>query len=117
MAKCSIRALHIPPAPAPDSHHLIPQAWQRFWRPTTGVGAVWYPLLVEVCPNCHRRIHDEIVLMMKTQSKTPALAREAVYGNKRLTREAAQAYRALVGWSEVGGDLEALYAARLWGQQ
>jgi hypothetical protein len=58
---CSLRKFHVPKVPAADSHHIIPQAWQHFHTP----GKLWDLRTVEVCPNCHRRVHEAIVKMMR----------------------------------------------------
>jgi hypothetical protein len=119
---CSLRRFHVPKPPATDSHHVIPQAWQHFFIPsgatpqaTTGL---WDSRTVEVCPNCHRRVHEAIVKMMKSSTVEAALyARHAAFGNRRLTREQTVAYEALVRFKQAGGSLNELRSHRLFGAQ
>jgi hypothetical protein len=119
---CSLRKFHVPKTPATDSHHVIPQAWQHFYVPsgvkenvTTGL---WDSRTVEVCPNCHRKVHEAIVAMMKSSTVEAALyARRAVFGNRRLTREQTIAYEALARFRAAGGSLVALRSHRLFGAQ
>jgi hypothetical protein len=121
---CSLRRLHVPAAPATDSHHVIPQAWQHFYQPRPDLavanGALWDKRTVEVCPNCHRRVHEAIVAMMNNghdYSEDPLDAKKAAFGNRRLTREQAVAYDALTRFREAGGSLVALRSHRLYGAQ
>jgi hypothetical protein len=121
---CSLRKFHVPKAPATDSHHVIPQAFQHFYVPsgvkenvTTGL---WDNRTVEVCPNCHRRVHEAIVAMMRNghdYSESPLEARRAAFGGKRLTREQAIALEALARFRAAGGSLVALRSHRLYGAQ
>lgn len=128
---CTLGKSHQPPAPASDMHHVIPQAWQRFWQPApiTGPGGItmilakpgdpWDPRTVEVCPNHHRLTHEAIVAMMHAGagSEDPAAARHAAFGKRRLTSAEACGLLALTRWRDAGGSLEALRAAREWGEQ
>jgi hypothetical protein len=119
---CSLRKFHVPKTPATDSHHVIPQAWQHFYapRPELAVanGALWDKRTVEVCPNCHRRVHEAIVAMMKASTvEAPIYARRAAFGNRRLTREQTVAYEALVRFKQAGGSLNELRSHRLFGAQ
>jgi hypothetical protein len=119
---CSLRKFHVPKAPATDSHHIVCQAWQHFYVPsgvkenvTTGL---WDNRTVEVCPNCHRRVHEAIVAMMKASTvEAPIYARRAAFGNRRLTREQTVAYEALVRFKQAGGSLNELRSHRLFGAQ
>jgi hypothetical protein len=121
-ATCSLRRFHVPKTPATDSHHVIPQAWQHFYVPSgasppmsTGL---WDGRTVEVCPNCHRKVHEAIVAMMKASTVEAALyARHAAFGNRRLTREQMVAYEALVRFKQAGGSLNELRSHRLFGAQ
>jgi hypothetical protein len=120
---CSLRKLHVPKAPAPDSHHIIPRAWQEFFAETIIVESnprpvLWDRRTVEVCPNCHRRIHVALVEMMKAaRSDDPLALKKAAYGGRRLTREQAVAYTGLTRYSAAGGSLARLQDAKLYGAQ
>jgi hypothetical protein len=122
-ATCSLRRFHVPKTPATDSHHVIPRAWQHFYaeqhvRP--GTTDLWDKRTVEVCPNCHRRVHEAIVAMMRNghdYSESPLEARRAAFGGKRLTREQAIALEALARFRAAGGSLVALRSHRLFGAQ
>jgi hypothetical protein len=118
---CSLRKFHVPKPPATDSHHVIPQAWQHFYVPSVpsrGERALWDKRTVEVCPNCHRRVHEAIVAMMKASTvEAPIYARRAAFGNRRLTREQTVAYEALVRFKQAGGSLNELRSHRLFGAQ
>lgn len=124
---CSARRFHVPAAPFPDSHHVVPRAWQAFWRPSPPAGALehlplplWHPETVEVCPNCHRRVHVAIQQLMKSKPdlvEDPLDYRRNAWGLHRMNREQTIAYRALTAWAEVGGSLDALVRNRLFGIQ
>lgn len=123
-ATCSLRRFHVPKTPATDSHHVIPQAWQHFYVPSGAAPnastGLWDARTVEVCPNCHRRVHEAIVAMMRNghdYSESPLEARRAAFGKKRLTREQAVAFEALARFRAAGGSLVALRAHRLYGAQ
>jgi hypothetical protein len=123
-ATCSLRRFHVPKTPATDSHHVIPQAWQHFYVPsgvaTQASTGLWDARTVEVCPNCHRRVHEAIVAMMRNgqdYSESPLEARRAAFGGRRLTREQIIAYEALLRFKKAGGSLVALRAHRLLGAQ
>lgn len=96
---CSARVVHIPPQPSSDSHHVIPQAWQHFLR-----GALFDRRTVEVCPNCHRGVHERIVRHM--HGELPG--RDRLW---KIARLAAERY------VEAGGSLDALRQAGLYGSQ
>lgn len=81
---------------------MIPQAWQRFAQ---SHGALWDKRTVELCPNCHRGVHERIVAYMR---------RGAPFGRDRLARVAEEA---VTRYEAYGGSLAALRAAGLYGQQ
>jgi hypothetical protein len=119
---CSLRKLHVPAAPATDSHHVIPQAWQHFYVPRPELaaanGPVWDTRTVEVCPNCHRRVHEEIVALMRAgRTDDPLEAKLRAFGNRRMSRERTVALQALTRFAEAGGSLMALRSHRLFGAQ
>jgi hypothetical protein len=96
---CSARSVHVPTQPASDSHHVIPQAWQHFLK-----GKLFDRRTVEVCPNCHRGVHERIVVLMHGGSK----GRDKLWAIANLAPERYQ---------EAGGDLDTLRAAGLYGSQ
>jgi hypothetical protein len=114
---CTLGISHVPKAPASDFHHVIPQAWQRFWQPPpiTGpegismvlaaAGQLWDARTVELCPNHHRLVHEAIVAMMRDHAKP---GRGKIWATARL---------ALDRYTAAGGDLDALRAAGEYGQQ
>jgi hypothetical protein len=112
--KCSLYRLHRPTAPRVDHHHVIPRAWQEFWR----IDMLWDSRTVAVCPNCHRAIHEALVLMMRRgTTDDPLDAKLAAFGQRRLNRPQAVAYLGICRAREAGVKLTALRAAGLWGQQ
>lgn len=124
MSECEARRLHVPAQPFPDSHHIIPRAWQAAWAPNGAViihsgdaKGLWHPQTVELCPNCHRRVHVAIQQMMRASvsADTPSLAWDAM--NWRQTREREIAYQALTEWVAAGGSLTFLRDRRLFGIQ
>lgn len=102
---CTAYRLHRPAPPASDFHHVICQAWQRFWQPAGATpGALWDPRTIELCPNCHRGVHERIVALMHGK---PA-------GHDRLWPIAKLA---LDRFTAAGGSLDALRAAHEFGEQ
>lgn len=111
---CSAYKFHVPSQPSSDSHHVIPRAWQRFWHPTispatpTGTRVatwdLWDPRTVELCPSCHRGVHERIVALMHGKPR----GRDRLWGIAQL---------ALDRFTAAGGSLDALRAAREWGEQ
>lgn len=115
---CTLRKFHIPKPPSSDHHHVIPQAWQRSYAQGTTLGLLWDRRTVECCPNCHRKIHEAIVQMMRSgHSEDPLDAKVSAFGKKRLTREQTVAYAALIRFREAGGSLVALRTHKLFGEQ
>lgn len=128
MTSCSVRRFHAPAAPPPDSHHVIPRAWQVYRQrqlirdgvadPMLSPERLWDTRTVEACPNCHRRIHVALVAMMKaTLSNDPLALRKAAFGGRRLNREQTIAYAGLCRFVEKSGSLRDLQAAKLYGEQ
>jgi hypothetical protein len=70
-----------------------------------------------LCPTSHRNVHVWIVTMMKAGLGTedPLVAKKAVAGNRRLTREQAIAYDALTRFRGTGRSLKALFDAHVLG--
>lgn len=123
--KCSLARFHIPGQPLPDAHHVIPQAWQRFYRPTVrpvvsnwALG-LWHIETVLVCPNHHRLVHEALVALMRGSPgiEVPGDAVSRVFGPLHLTRVRLVALDALSLWVQAGGSLQALRDAGLWGEQ
>lgn len=120
---CDIHRFHRPKALTTDHHHLVPQAWQHFWVPPVydvvrPKNFLWYPQTALVPPTCHRNVHVWIVRLMKAQAPAedvPAIARATrkLYG---WSGEAAMGLRALLTFTEAGGRLGDLRAAKLWGE-
>jgi hypothetical protein len=128
MTVCSLARVHVPSQPNPDEHHVIPQAWQRFWTPHIAVSAtrivsdsgpdIWDARTVTVCPNHHRLVHQAIVAMMRAgTTEEPAEAFKAAFGSNRTTKVRQTAYLALTRWVDAAGSLNALRTAKLWGEQ
>jgi hypothetical protein len=119
---CTLRRFHRPRVPGSDHHHIVPQAWQRFWAPRpellTANGPLWDRRTIEVCPNCHRTIHEWIVVLMRAgTTDDPLEAKLRAFGNRRLSREQGIALEALTRFVEPGGSLTLLRAKRLFGEQ
>lgn len=133
---CSLHRFH---RPAPDQvnefHHIIPQAWQHFWKPPATIFAVldrsnpglFDARTVAICPTGHRRVHYWIVQMMKwieamkldVQDPQRAImygAFQRILGDKRRTKEQACAALTLERWLDAGGNLVALVNAGLRGE-
>lgn len=113
---CTFTKSHTPAAPASDHHHVIPRAWQVFYRPppvtgpngatmTLGAGPLWDNRTVEVCPNHHRLVHEAIVDLMRQRATS---ARGIVLLTAQL---------ALDRFTQAGGDLDALRASGHFGEQ
>lgn len=138
---CTARRYHRPTPLTLEEHHVVPQAWQRFWRPdehdadrtlaqrinhARGVGLpdhnmetvyLWDPRTVTLCPTCHRNVHVFIKELMKAaDTNDPLDSMVARFGGRRLTKEQDIAYLALCRYRAAGGDLRMLRDAKLWGQ-
>lgn len=117
MAACEIHVTHLPKALTLESHHVIPQAWQHFWRPSLGDGdlrvlkvpALWDPRTVELCPTGHRNVHEWIVTLMRGVGGLPLYAPRGARKERELAQIGLDRFRS------AGGNLELLVAARLWG--
>ena len=119
---CALHRVHWPKPLYSELHHIIPQAWQVFWRPTpversTQASSLFDPRTIPLCPTVHRNVHTWLVKLMRSgPGEDPLAAKLAVFGSKALTREQRVAYQALCRWKEWGGSLDALRSARLYGE-
>jgi hypothetical protein len=129
---------HWPSPEDVDLHHVVPRAWQAFWRPGSPVtghpfphsmaalsdSALWHPETARVPPTCHRSVHNRIVLIMKATYSSVSITGASEV--ERFESALAQvphrgklwdiALRAPRAWLEVGGSLDALAKAKLWGE-
>ena len=105
---CDAHMFHRPKPIAQELHHVVPQAWQKFWRPDTGIG-LWHPETVPLCPTGHRNVHLYIVAKMQAVASKDHIR---IPNNK----EAQIAQLALTIWIEAGGSLMDLVRAGQWGQ-
>jgi hypothetical protein len=76
----------------------------RFLAVTVHDLALWDRRTVELCPSCHRGVHERIVALMHAKPKS----------RDRLWTIAQQA---LDRYTAAGGNLQALRDAGLYGQQ
>jgi hypothetical protein len=103
-APCQAHKFHRPKATYQEAHHVVPQAWQEFWRPDTPVKThLWHPETVALCPTGHRNVHYFLVQMMHGLP-VPR------------NNEVKIAQQAMTIWVDAGGSLDALRQAKLWGE-
>lgn len=107
---CVAHKVHYPRSVAQELHHVVPQAWQVFWKPSTWTTkGLWHPETVALCPTGHRNVHHYIVAKMK-----------AIAGQEHIkvphSKEAEIAQEALSIWIAAGGSLMDLVRAGQWGQ-
>lgn len=112
---CALHKYHWPRPSHLEEHHIVPQAWQRFWRSEAGYG-LWMPDTEPLCRTGHGNVHAHLVRLMKAtlggDPEDPLAARIAYPGRGK---EYEMAYSALARWKEAGGSLAALRTAKLWG--
>jgi hypothetical protein len=122
-----------------EEHHVVPQAWQRFWRPddldnnrtlgerqghALGLSVpphmatvyLWDKRTMTLCPTCHRNVHHIMVTLMRASvTNDPLDAMKAVFKGRRRSMVQDIAYTGLCRYRQVGGDLRMLREAGLWG--
>lgn len=115
-APCEAHRYHSPLARYREEHHVVPQAWSRFWRPEGVVvprDGVWDRRITALCRTGHGNVHWLLVRIMRAgATEDPAEARRAFPGSGA---DYEIAYLALTRWREAGGSLVALREARLFG--
>lgn len=112
---CEAHKRHSPGNRTVELHHIVPQAWQQFWQPTSpsegavpgrgDSGNLWDARTTVLCPTGHRNVHWYLVLLMRGMSPRRGGG----------SAEARIAQLAMERWQHNGGDLEALRKARLFG--
>ena len=121
---CSITTRHTPSPLTVEAHHLVPVAWQLFWKPQTapfpgvdadGRGTLWDDRTVPVCPTHHRNVHALIVQIMRAvkQDTIPTLPSKATRAHKAEYQIAQEGLQHLL---DAGGSLVSLAAAGEWGE-
>jgi hypothetical protein len=129
---------HWPPPEDADYHHVVPRAWQLFWKPprdrfivsdqafhetAAGDTFLWDGRTVKLPPSCHRAVHNRIVALMKmfatarrervglTEPEVWGIASD-IAGRGKLWEIALQGPTRFMA---AGGSLGDLTAARMWG--
>lgn len=124
--RCSIHTRHEPLPRYVEHHHLVPKAWQTFWRPAAATAAVWDNRTVPLCRTGHGNVHWWIVAYMlafeavgigvetidDVFESAHATHRHQVGKN---VHERKTAQLALTRWLDVGGSLTDLVDAGLYG--
>jgi hypothetical protein len=136
---CEAHKFHTPTPTYLEIHHVIPQAWQRAWWPTSGsflppAGtlwgslpgdkregvALWDPRTAALCRTGHGNVHWWLVKMMKWhEANKPAELQplKTMLNSDKFVRKDAQiAYLAMERFVAAGGKLEDLIAKRLYGE-
>jgi hypothetical protein len=134
---CTVHRVHAPRPLTVELHHVIPQAWQQVFtgplrpepeilaasRRVPGRGSegrkLWDARTVALCPTGHRNVHAWIVRIMHLcPGEDPAVATHlARHGDRRARgAEFDLAVLALTRFKDAGGQLQALVAARQWGE-
>jgi hypothetical protein len=132
MATCELHKFHSPKPNTDETHHIIPQAWQVFWNPTTGHNLkvvwraqeprpiqatkdqLWDPRTAELCPTGHRNVHYWLVLYMKDFAMPLSNLRGGLRTAAR-SNEQKMAKLAMDRYEAAGGSLQMLCDAKLWG--
>lgn len=135
---------HHEPTPAyTELHHVIPQAWQAFWRPpapwpnagpspdrhdpTTGLPFVLFDArTVALCRTGHGNVHHWLVELTHYYATHAGISVGQLEHDARLAIRAAGehpnladyaiAAQALERWTTAGGTIDQLVAAHLWGE-
>lgn len=125
---CVAHSYHSPVPLYTELHHVIPQAWQRFWRPSTierptwkgveGPPPLWAPDTVPLCRTGHGNLHVLLVKFMRAYGQLdmpdgPERIEAAVSG--RRGAEAQLAKTGMRRFQAAGGSLEALCGAGQYG--
>jgi hypothetical protein len=120
---CALHKEHKPMNLTVEQHHILPQAWQRFWVPPgatiSGKALLWDPRTVTLCPTGHRNVHALIVRVMKqvaAQGNEDILAAVHAAGVAHSYPTGKTALLALERFTAAGGKLLELTAAREWGE-
>jgi hypothetical protein len=114
---CEAHKAHRPEPTYLEYHHVIPQAWQKLWKPDGKKAVIWDPRTVALCRTGHGNVHYWLVKMMKTFADlstkdayviTPSVA-VLLKGEKYVRREVNTAHLAMDRWVAAGGSLKALW--------
>lgn len=120
---CALHKSHSPETLTIEYHHVIPVAWQVFYQPPEPWpfpgydprSPLWDARTMPLCPTGHRNVHYLIAAMMKSpHGIDPEETRKAIAGHAGHTFDVA--YEALTRFTEAGGSIATLAAAREWGQ-
>jgi hypothetical protein len=130
-AACEGEHAHHPMPRYLELHHVVPRAWQNFWKPETvrspfhapNKEGIWAPFTIVLCRTAHGNVHYWIERAMKaymTIEPGPDHSERAMHvarqGQQHIgEHETALAREALVLFSDAGGSLRALATAGLWG--
>jgi hypothetical protein len=124
---CGLHKYHRPEPFYNEMHHVIPQAWQKAWKPRGHVLVLWYPVTEVICPTGHRGVHYILSSFMKYLAQigqNDTLSRQFRTVIELLrhkgyvvpNNEQDMAYEAVKRWVEFGGSIDFLTEAKLWGE-
>jgi hypothetical protein len=110
-----VHRVHRPPYRYIEYHHIVPRAWQAFWKPPGKAAVVWDPRTLACCRTSHGNIHDILVTLMHARAAGESgTARDLV--GRHSPAEYGWACAAMERWEEWGGDINALLANGLYGE-
>jgi hypothetical protein len=121
---CSLHVTHSPVNLTVEDHHIIPQAWQKFWwpqSPGTGwqkPGDLWDVRTAPCCPTGHRNVHALLVEIMHALASegTEDIIAAIKASGVRQTTQRAMAVLALERWQAARGHLLDLTGHHEWGE-
>lgn len=125
---CPLHEDHYPIPTYYEIHHIVPQAWQRVWRPDgASDGLLWWTKTAPLCRTGHGNLHHFLVIFMHEWAKSGYLdseegaqsAAEAAISRMRHPHhheEFAYAKQAMIDWARNGGSLQFLVNNELWGE-
>lgn len=127
-AACEVHVYHDPRPTYRELHHVVPRAWQAFWRPATPPFPgtydgehLWDDRTIAVCRTGHGNIHFWLTAMTHSWQEgddVSDLARRvrSSRGGRLGARDFLLAVEGLQRFVDAGGSIEDLVSARLWGQ-
>jgi hypothetical protein len=113
---CQAHTFHRPVPTYRESHHAVPQAWQRH----VNDGKLFDPRIIRLCRTGHGNVHYWLAIMNRTQA-AHGIANDILptkvllAGHKYNRKESEIARIALLRWLEVGYDLKVLWDNHMWG--
>jgi len=125
---CELHTRHAPKPEYFEKHHIIPQSWQRVWKPDSPSAKLWDPRTMTLCRTSHGNVHFWLVNLMRAYSASaePRSVDQAVAAavtKYKVThtmwikpKEIKVARMAMDRYLEAGGDLYGLGQVGQWGQ-